>query len=97
MFKITKGSIDGTFDMVCYNYISEANFYTFLYSIRNKSFDMLADILQGRLKDADDLDWIIPIVSFTNQPAIIGEDGILRAVPLFSEKGCYANQGENRP
>ncbi len=94
MFKITKGSVSDTYTIECYFYIRGTNFYSFLYSAKNISFDILANLLQGRLKYTDDLKWIVPIVSLTNQPAIIGEDGVLRAVPVGSEK--ETNRGSER-
>lgn len=89
MFKIVKGSQEDTYSVSCYNYISECNFYTFLYSAKDISLDTLASLLQGRMKDIGDLEWVPDIVKYTNQPAIIGTDGSLRAVPLYQERDLY--------
>ena len=86
MFKITAGTVPNTYTITCYFYISEVNFYSFLYSAKNIPFDFMASLLQGRLKKADDIDWIPAIVGLANQPAIVGDNGELRAVPLYSKK-----------
>lgn len=82
MFKIMKSKQLDRYDVYSYNFIREANFYSFLYSAVNIEWDDVAYLLNGRVKDTDDIEWAHSIVRLTNQAAVITDEGKLMAVPV---------------
>lgn len=92
MIKITKGSIPDTYTVASYMYIKETGFHVFVYSIANKPWETLEHVLQGRISDIDELEWVRYIVKLTKCDAIINDRGELQAVPIKKEASHEARE-----
>lgn len=91
MFKITRDLTPDRYIVSYYIYIHETNFHSFIYSVANITAEDVAQVLKGRVRNDDDteIQWALDIVRLTNCTAIIGDDGVLRAVPVPKQRTQY--------
>lgn len=78
MFIISKQE-DGNFTLICKVYSEERHSHEMIYSARNITWDTVASLVQQGLTVESDIDMASDLLRLTNIPAVINDDGTLKA------------------